>query len=377
MKTPYEILGVDKTATQDEIKKAYRRLAHKYHPDKNQNNKEFEAKFKEINNAYEVLSDPKKRSNYDRFGGGSATGGFNGSGFDQGFSGFSGFSNFGGFQGNFNSAEFENFGEMFGGLDDILEQMFGTRGKSRQTSSRKKGIDLEIGMEITLEESAKGMEKTFEHTHNMQCKACEGKGYEKGSSSHTCTTCRGAGRVYQRSSTFFGTIQEEVVCPTCLGIGKIYDKMCQVCLGKGFNKEKEQITFKIPVGVDNGDRIKITGKGEAGYRGSQPGDLFIRVSIKDQPGVLRKGQDTFGTIEVGYFDLVLGKKTKVKTVWGETDLKIAEMTPPDGQIKLEKMGMPKLNNPSQKGDHYVSLKVIMPKNLSQLDKDVIKQISEK
>jgi molecular chaperone DnaJ len=373
MKTPYEILGVDKTATQDEIKKAYRKLAHKYHPDKNQNNKEFETKFKEINNAYEVLSDPKKRSNYDRFGGGSASGGFDASN----FGGFSNFGDFGGFQGNFNSADFENLGEMFGGLDDILEQMFGTRTKSRPASSRKKGIDLEIGMEITLEESAKGMEKTFEHTHNVQCKACDGKGHEKGSSSHTCPTCRGAGRVYQRSSTFFGTIQEEVICPTCLGIGKVYDKMCQVCTGKGFNKEKEQITFKIPAGVDTGDRIRITGKGEAGYRGSTPGDLFIRISIKEDADIARKGQDTFGSVEIGYFDLVLGKKTMVKSVWGEAELKVPEMTPPNGQLKLEKMGMPKLNNPAQKGDHYVSLKIKMPKKLTELDKDIIKQISDR
>lgn len=177
--------------------------------------------------------------------------------------------------------------------------------------------------------------------------------------------------MYKTTQSFFGTIQQQQVCPTCDGIGKIFESKCKVCSGKGFNKKKEEIEIDIPVGVDNGDRIRVSGKGEAGYRGSRPGDLYLVVKIKPIQGLSRQGQDIHSEIQVDYFDFLLGTSAKIQTVWGEIEIDIPELTNPEKKLRLKGRGMPKLNNPGNKGDHYISLKVQMPKKLSKKQRELL------
>lgn len=363
----YQILGVPKSATQDEIKRAYRKLAHKYHPDKNPNDPESEKKFKEINNAYEVVGDAKKRQNYDRFGsnydkvnqskGGSSDGfGFDGVDFD-----------FGG-------------GGGFGDLNDVFETFFGSgfgsssQRREKPSSARQRGVDIEMGIELTLEESANGVKKTINYRRNVTCKVCDGKGNEPGSKVSQCPTCKGQGRVYQRVETIFGVVQQETTCPTCDGIGKVYEKQCHNCNGKGYNQENEELEIEIPVGVDNNDRIRVDKKGQAGYKGSEPGDLYLVVLIKAHKFLKRENNDVTSTVEIGYLDLLLGARVDVVTVWGEVEIQIPALTSPEGQLRLKSQGMPKLNNATSKGDHYIKLKVRMPKELAVEQKEILEQV---
>jgi molecular chaperone DnaJ len=364
----YQILGVSKNASQDEIKKAYRKMAHKYHPDKNPDNAEAESKFKEINNAYETLSDPKKRQGYDRFGSNyqraqGAPGG--------GAYGFDGVEfNFGGGQG----APFED-------LNDVFETFFGSgfgspRKQRAKQTTRKKGIDIEKELEVTLEEVANGITKTVNYTRNVTCDVCEGQGNEPGSKVSTCPTCKGQGRVHQRVETIFGVIQQESQCPTCDGLGKVYEKQCHKCHGKGYNQENEELEVEIPIGVDNGDRVRVANKGQAGYKGSEPGDLYLVIKIKKHQFLNRDGDDIQSIIEVGFLDLLLGARVDVTTVWGEVEIQIPTLTDPDGQLRLKDQGMPKLNNTKAKGDHYIKLKVKMPENLSPEQVELLQKVRD-
>ena len=363
----YEILGVSKTATQDEIKKAYRKQAHKFHPDKNPGDTAAEAKFKEANNAYEVLGDPQKRQNYDRFGstggGPGGFGGFGGAGGPGGFGGFEGFQ--GGFgQGAAGASPFDD-------LNDVFESFFGAGFSSQgrragpgRTRSRMRGVDIEMKIDLTLEEAAEGAKKNFKYTHKVKCDNCTGKGHEPGSKVDTCPTCKGKGRVYQRVETIFGVIQQETQCPTCEGTGNVYEKKCHVCTGKGYNEEQEELEVTIPVGVDTGDKVRVSGKGEAGYKGSDPGDLFLVVNILPHKSLRREGLNITSTIAVDYFDLLLGTRVDVDTVWGEVEMEIPKYTNPDQKLRLKEQGMPALNNTKKKGDHYIKIKTVMPKKLS-------------
>jgi len=360
----YQLLGVSKDASQDEIKKAYRKLAHQYHPDKNPDNKESETKFKEINNAYEVLGDAQKRQNYDRFGNSENSAG-------PGPGGFAGGQEF-----NFN-----NGGSPFEDLNDVFESFFGsgfggTRNNTK-TTSRQKGVDIEMQLQITLEESASGVEKTFQYKHNTICKHCSGKGHEPGTKVTTCPTCRGNGRVYQRMETIFGTIQQETTCPTCAGVGKIFEKACSVCDGKGYNQEVEELDIKVPVGVDTGDRVRVTGKGQAGYQGSQSGDLYLIIQVTANKNLIRDGQDIISTIEINYFDLLLGISIDAYTVWGTVEVEIPALTSPEGKLRIKGKGMPKLNNSNVKGDHFLKIKVKMPEKLSTQQKEVLINVRDK
>jgi molecular chaperone DnaJ len=360
MQDYYQVLGVEKNSSPEEIKKAYRKLAHKYHPDKNPGNNEAEKKFKEINNAYETLGDPQKRSNYDRFGNKGGFGGSQG----QGFSGFEGvdfnFNNFGGNSG------FEDINDVF---ETFFGGGFGSSQRSRAKSSRRqKGVDIEMRIELTLEEAAKGITKTFKYRHKVKCSNCNGEGHEKDSEVKTCPTCKGKGKVYQRMETIFGIIQQETVCPTCEGVGKIYEKKCHVCSGKGYNEEMEEVEVDVPVGISTGDRIRVPGKGQAGYKGSSPGDLYLRVEINEHKYLTRDGENIYSNVEVNYFDLILGAKIDVYTVWGEVEVQVPPFTNPEKELRLRAQGMPKLNNPKVKGDHLIKLKVKMPSNLSEQQK---------
>lgn len=354
----YDILGVNKNASPDEIKKAYRKQAHAHHPDKNQGNKASEDKFKEVSNAYEVLSDPQKKANYDRFGA-------------AGVNGQSGFGGFGGQGGGFPGGGVEfNFNDMGGrgGIDDVINSFFGggfgsPRGGQQQTSrSRSRGIDMEMNMDLTYEEIAQGITKEFDLKHNTMCKHCKGLGFEPKSKVIDCPTCHGRGKVVQRMQTIFGIIQQETVCPTCEGKGKIFEDKCSVCTGKGFTQEIEKIKVDIPAGIEAGQRIRVRGKGQAGYQGSQAGDLYLNISINtNKYNMVRDGSDMTSSINVNYFDLLTGFKTDVQTVWGNVEISIPAMTTPDAKLRIREKGMPSLNNPKRKGDHFVKLKVQMPK----------------
>lgn len=364
----YDLLGVSKNASQDEIKKAYRKMAHKYHPDKNPGNAEAEAKFKEVNNAYEVLGDAQKRQNYDRFGANYKGGQGGPGGFGGGFEGVD--FNFGG-----------GGGQPFEDINDVFETFFGggfgsPRRQQTKQQTRKKGIDIEMKMEVTLEEAAKGVTKTFNYNHNTTCDVCHGEGNEPGSKVSQCPTCKGQGRVYQRVETIFGVIQQEQQCPTCDGSGKVYEKQCHKCHGKGFNSTNEELEVEIPVGVDTGDRVRVSGKGQAGYKGSEPGDLFLVIKTKKHAFLKRDGDDIQSTIEVGFVDLLLGARVDVTTVWGEVEIQIPQLTDPDGQLRLKEQGMPKLNTAKSKGDHYIKLKVKMPDILTPEQIELLQKVRD-
>lgn len=368
---PYEILGVNKNATQDEIKKAYRKAAHKHHPDKNPGNSESEKKFKEVSNAYEVLSDSQKRAQYDNFGAagmGAGTGGFNPN-------------NFGGGGVQF---DFGNMAGGFGNMDDIFSNFFGGGGNSARKrangfgqASRQKGVDIEMEIDLDLEEIAKGENKVFKYKHSVKCQNCEGKGHEKDSKVETCSTCRGRGKVFSRIDTIFGTIQQESVCPKCEGVGKIYSTPCKKCHAKGHVEETEEIEVQIPVGVNQGDRIRISGKGQAGYKGSESGDLFLRVNLKNHKSITRKGLDNYSKIKLNYFDILLGKTVEVYTVWGDVEVKIPPFTNPNKKLRLKNQGMPELHKSESRGDHYLELEIEMPKKLSPKDQEILQEISKK
>lgn len=360
MEDLYNILGVDKSASQDEIKKAYRKKAHQYHPDKNPNNPESEKTFKKVNNAYEVLSDQKKRQNYDRFG---TTTNQQQPGPGYGYDGV-----------QFDFSQ----GAPFDDLGDVFETFFGggfQGGQRRsQGSVRKRGVDIEKTVEITLEEAASSTKKSISYTHNKTCMHCEGKGFEPGTKVQSCPTCKGQGRVYQRVETIFGVIQQETMCPTCEGQGKVYENPCKVCKGKGYNSEKEELEVEIPVGVNSGDRVRLPNKGEAGYKGSTPGDLYLIVKIIPHKFLTREDDNIQSTIEISYFDILMGARVDVYTVWGEVEVNIPALTNPDGKLRLKGQGMPKLNNSKIKGDHYLKLKIRMPKKLSNDHISLLKKI---
>jgi molecular chaperone DnaJ len=379
----YSLLGISRDASTDEVKKAYRKMAHKYHPDKNPGDEEAEKKFKEANEAYQVLSDPQKRAQYDRFGATSG-GGMSSSqsgGFDFGDMG--GFSNMGG-MGNMGGFEF-NFGadSPFDDLEDVFNAFFGggaskrsARGR-RGATSRRKGVDIERPVELTLEDAAQGVKKTVSLKHKVTCDRCDGKGHESGSKVNNCPTCSGSGRVYQRSTTMFGIVQEEHLCPTCNGMGQVFEKPCKKCKGQSRVEETEKIEVNIPSGVNTGDRVRVSGKGEAGYHGSAPGDLFLVIELKSHKNLTKDGLDVYSHVPINYFDLLLGTTLDVYTVWGEVSMKVPALTDPKKHLRLKGYGFPRLNNASQTGDHYLILDVQMPKKLGKKEKEQLEELKGK
>lgn len=355
----YEVLGVSKNASAEELKKAYRKAALKYHPDKG-GSKEDEAKFKEVNEAYSVLSNAEKRKAYDQFGHagpnmGGGAGGFN-------WQDFQGAGGFGGSGFNINMEDLGGFGDIFGDI-------FGGGGGSRRS---KRGADLETSIAIDFMDVLHGTEREIVLDKYDVCDKCKGNGAEPGTSTKTCGTCNGRGQVTQQAQTMFGTFAQTVTCPTCHGMGKIPEKPCTKCHGQGRLKERKPIKVKIPAGIENGQTIKLSGMGEAGTVGVPAGDLYLTVMIKPDARFQRSGADVHSEAKISFPQAALGTEVEVETVEGKVTLKIPAGTQSGKVFKLSDRGLPQLHS-SRKGSHYVTVIVETPTKLSQKQKKLLEE----
>lgn len=350
----YKILGVDKNASDDEIKKAFRKLAHQYHPDKQGGNAE---KFKEINEANQVLSDKAKRQQYDQYG----------SDFVQGNHGAGGGNPFGG-AGGFDFGNAEDLGDLFGGFGD----MFGFGGGGR--SKKQQGADVVVDAEITIQEAAFGTEKKFSLNKLGKCDTCSGSGGAPGSKVSDCKTCGGRGQVKRIQNTILGAMQSVATCSDCHGSGKIPEKRCTKCSGTGTHKRSEDLKINIPAGIDDGQTIRVTGHGEAAPYNGVPGDLYIRVHVKEDKNLERDGDDIHSNIHISYPRAVLGGEAKTHTLEGVVTIKIPEGIQSGELIRLKGKGVTKRGG--ARGDHYVRVIVDVPKKISRAAKKLLEELDE-
>ncbi|HOQ17326.1 MAG TPA: molecular chaperone DnaJ [Defluviitaleaceae bacterium] len=352
----YEILGVDKNASETDIKRAYRKLAKKYHPDANPGDKEAEQKFKEINEAYEVLSDPQKREKYDQFGHAAFSNGAAGAG---GFDGFGGFSGFGGF-----------------GMDDIFDMfdIFGSRSR-RSSSQPTKGENIRMSMELSFHEAAFGTSKELQINVWDTCDTCGGSRVKKGSHPETCKKCGGTGQVRYTQTTFLGTVSRVQTCDNCHGEGIIIKDPCPACNGKGKVRKTKTIQVDIPAGIDHGQSIRIQGKGEPGERGGPNGDLLITVYIREHPIFERRGNDVYCEIPITFVQAALGGELVVPTLDGNVQYTIKEGTQTGTVFRLRGKGIPHLGNPKIRGDQYVEVKVEVPTKLNEAQKKILQEFA--
>jgi molecular chaperone DnaJ len=356
----YKILGVEKTASQDEVKKAFLKLAHQHHPDKNGGKDD---KFKEINEAYQVVGNAEKRQKYDQFG----------SNFDQagGFGGGQGgYGGFGGFQNGGMNINMDDLGDMFGGFGDIFG-FGGGRGSRKRGPQR--GADIEAAMSVDFMEAIFGIEKEVTLKKKIVCEKCSGSGAEPGAKVETCSTCGGHGRVRRLQQTILGNIQTEVNCSACGGEGKIYSQKCTACHGAGTVYDTVKFKVKIPSGVDNGGRIRLRGYGEAGDKGAEAGDLYLEIRVKSSDKFERDDYEILSEKEINFSQAALGDKIEVETVHGPVELKIPEGTQSGTVFKLKNKGVP-YNDGHTKGDHLVTVIVRTPKNLTKKQKEALKEL---
>lgn len=352
----YEVLGVPKDADEAALKKAYRVLAKKYHPDANPGDKEAEAKFKEASEAYSVLSDPEKRRKYDQFGHAAFEGG--------GAGGYGGF--------DFNGAD---MGDIFG---DIFGDFFGG-GRSaygRSSNGPMRGANLRTGVRITFEEAIFGCEKEIELTLKDECPKCHGTGAKPGTSPVTCPKCNGKGKIVYTQQSFFGQVQNVQTCPDCRGTGKIVKEKCPDCYGTGYISSKKKIQVKIPAGIDNGQSIRIAGKGEPGMNGGERGDLLVEVTVSRSPVFMRQETAIFSTVPISFATAALGGPIKIKTVDGEVEYEVKPGTQTDTKVRLRGKGVPSLRNKNIRGDHYVTLVVTVPEKLTEEQKEALKRFDD-
>lgn len=359
----YEILGVSKGASDDEIKKAFRRLAVQHHPDKEGGD---EAKFKEINEAYDVLKDSQKRQRYDQFGhagvGGASNGGSSGGSY-----GGDPFAGFGGFNGQ--NVNFD-FG---GGFGDIFSQFFGGSSSGQSSRGPKKGRDVEVLLQLTFEEAIFGLEHELKLDLEDKCSHCKGTTVEPGYELKTCDTCHGAGQQTRVMNTMFGAIQQTVPCETCHGAGKIPEKECSVCRGTGTQRQKKSIKVKIPAGIDDGATIRLSGHGEA-IGGGERGDLYINIRVKAHKFFTREGDIILAEQHISMIDAVLGTEIDVETVDGPVRMKIPAGTQSGTDFKLSGHGVPYLRNESKRGPHIVSIVVDTPTKLSRKQRQILESL---
>lgn len=347
----YEVLGVSKDADEATIKKAYRKLAKKYHPDINPGDKEAEAKFKEASEAYAVLSDADKRRQYDQFGHAAFENGGGGGagGFDFGDMG-------------------DIFSDIFGG--DIFGGMFGG-GRSRNSNGPRRGADVRVNVRITFAESVTGTSKKIDVTLKDPCTKCNGTGAKPGTQPQTCSKCGGKGQVVYTQQSMLGMVRNVQPCPDCHGTGKIIKEKCPDCYGTGYISSKKTIEVSIPAGIDNGQCVRIQGKGEPGVNGGQRGDLLVAVMISADPEFERDGYNVFSNVKISYPTAVLGGEIKVRTVDGEVLYDVKPGTDSGSRVRLKGKGMPTVRNNAVRGDHYITLIVDIPKKLSAEQKDAL------
>lgn len=350
----YEVLGVSKSASDADIKKAYRKLAKQYHPDINPGNKEAEAKFKEINEAYEVLGDAQKRAQYDQFGH---------AGFEQGgFGGFGGFSDFGD----------------FGGFGDIFETIFGGGFGGRTSRARRgpqKGADLKSSVEISFEEAAFGVEKEIS-IHRMEtCDKCEGSGTKPGTKASTCQHCNGTGQIQYKQRTPFGQFVNIKTCDVCHGEGKVITNPCDACNGKGRIRRQKKIKINVPAGIDDGQTMRLEGEGEPGIKGGPSGDLFISVRVKPHAIFQRQGNDVICEMPITFVQAALGTELEVPTLDGRVKYNVPEGTQTGSVFRLKNKGIPFLRG-SGRGDQYVKVHVEVPKKLNEKQKALLREFAE-
>lgn len=348
----YEILGVAKGASADELKKAYRKAAVKYHPDKEGGD---EAKFKEVNEAYDVLKDAQKRQRYDQFGHAGVGGSGGGGGGGNPFEGFS--------QQNVNF----DFGE---GLGDIFSQFFGGGGQQRQQAP-KRGRDVEVALELTFEEAVFGLETDVRLNIEDECPHCHGTTAEPGYELKTCPTCHGAGQQTRVMNTMFGPVQQSVLCPTCQGKGKVPEKKCTVCGGKGTKRKEQSIKLKVPAGIDDGSTIRLTGRGEAITDG-QKGDLYVNIRVKANKQFTREGDIILSEAHVGMIDATLGVEIDIETVDGTVRMKVPAGTQSGTDFKLSGHGIPHMHS-DRRGPHIVNIVVDTPTQLSKKQRELLEE----
>ena len=351
----YEVLGVSKGASDDEIKKAYRQLAKKYHPDMNPGDAEAEKKFKEASEAYAVLSDPEKRRQYDQYGHAAFEGG--------GAGGFGGF--------DFNSMD---FGDIFG---DIFGDFFGGGGRrGSRGNGPMKGANIRTSVRITFEEAIFGVDKEIELTLKDECTTCRGSGAKPGTSPETCPKCGGKGQVVFTQQIFFGTTRSVQTCPDCHGTGKIIKEKCPDCYGTGYIANKKKIQVSIPAGIDNGQSVRIRDKGEPGTNGGPRGDLLVEVIVGRHPIFQRQETNIYSTVPMSFAVAALGGEIMIDTVDGKVIYDVKPGTQTDTKVRLKGKGVPSLRSKDIRGDHYVTLVVQVPDKMSREAKDLLKQFDE-
>ncbi|MDO4661675.1 MAG: molecular chaperone DnaJ [Tissierellia bacterium] len=352
MKDPYEVLNVSKDVSQDELKKQYRKLAKKYHPDLHPDDKEAAEKFKEIGQAYQILSDPQKRQQYDRFGA---------SAFENGGSGFSG-QGFG-------------FEDIFSGFDDIFDIFGGGSSRGQNPNRPQKGEDIQQIIDLTFKESAFGVKKTIKVKKKVKCSVCDGSGVKPGSSKHTCDKCYGTGKISYRQQTPLGQFVRTSTCDKCHGTGEIIDEYCPKCHGDGYEIKTEKISVDVPSGVETNNVIKLSEMGNAGKNGGPNGDLYLIIKVKEHEIFKRDGLDIYFEMPISFAQAALGDTIEIPTLTGKMDFDIPEETQTGKKFKVKNEGI-KDSRTGREGNLYFYVKVVTPKNLSEKQKDKLREFAD-
>lgn len=353
----YEVLGVDKNADDAALKKAYRVLAKKYHPDTNPGDAEAEAKFKEASEAYAVLSDPEKRRQYDQFGHAAFEGGAGG----------------GGFSGMNMDDIFGSFGDIFG---DLFGGGFGGSRRRSDPNAPQRGANLRTQVKITFEEACFGVEKEIEIPSKIECKTCGGSGAKPGTSPVKCGQCGGRGQVVQTQQSLFGMVQNVTTCPACGGKGTIIREKCPDCHGQGYTSKREKLQVTIPAGIDHGQSVRLRGKGEPGKNGGSRGDLLVEVYVERHKDFQRSDYDIYSTVKISYPRAVLGGDVVIPTIDGDVAYNVKAGTQTGTRVRLRGKGVPSLRNRKMRGNHYVDLVVDVPTKLSKEQKKLLEQLDK-
>lgn len=360
----YEVLGVEKSASQDDIKKAYRKLAKKYHPDMNPGDKEAEAKFKEASEAYGVLSDETKRKQYDQFGHAAFDGAAGGGGF------------------NYQNMNVDDilrgfgFGDIFGDLFGGMGGRSGFSGRGQAYNGPMKGRNIMASVRISFEEAVFGCEKNVDINYKEECETCHGTGAKPGTSPETCQTCGGSGQVVRQRQSLFGVMREVGVCNECGGSGKVVKEKCTSCRGAGYKNTRKKISVTIPAGIDSGQSIRIAGMGEPGINGGSRGDLLVEVMVSRHPLFVRDGMNLYSTASITFTEAALGGDVKIKTIDGDVLFPIKAGTQTDTKIRLKGKGVPSLRDKTKRGDQYTTLVVKVPERMNSKQKEALRKFDE-